>query len=576
MAPVTKVNDENLLQKSSGELDRLRLALSIDGALVYEWSLVDDSIVWSHDVSEILETDNSEDLKSGIGYSQFLNEDGAALRTNLAHNPSSDLSAFQIEYQFRTKSGEIYWLQDRGCRLADGAGKPHRIVGVLRSITDRKAHEVRLNYLASYDELTGLLNRTQFRERLNHVIGESHRTGKSAGYFMAAIDDLAVINTDYGFDIADEVIVGVGQRLKAILGPTSEIGRIAGNKFGIIVNPCGASELLATGQGLIESGKPLVTKTSAGSIPASLSIGCVDFPNHAKNSNEAMSRASEALESARKTGSASASAFCASDEVTSTRRRNALIADQIISALNDRRIVLAYQPIMSSETQKIAFYECLVRMVELNGDIVVAGHFIPLAEQLGLVRLLDRRVLELAMEMLYERKDVHLAVNVSGITATETGCIEGYLAYIEANRDVSSRLTVELTETAAISNIEESARFLSRLRGMGCKVAIDDFGAGYTSFRNLQALIVDSVKIDGSFVRGLAQSQDNQLFVRTLVDLAQYFNLDTVAEWVGSAQEATILRDLGVDFLQGFYLGEPSLKLLESESSITSPSSRTA
>jgi len=576
MTPVTKASEKVQHLQSSNELERLRLALSIDEVLVYEWFLDDDSIVWSHDLSQILGLDKCDIPKSGSGYSRFLDEEGAALRKSLVHNPSPDLTVFQIEYQFCSGSGEMFWLQERGRRLMDKEGRPHRIVGVLRVITDRKEREVHLNYLASYDDLTGQLNRVHIRDKLEQAIRECDRTGLGGAFFVTAIDDLAVINADYGFDIADEVIVGIGQWLKNILGSGGEIGRIAGNKFGIIVNRCDSSELISTGRKFIDVDKSIIVETSAGSIPVSLSVGCIDFPSNAANAYEAMSRAGEALEYAKREGRASISAFCASDEVQSVRRRNAMIADQIISALNDRRIVLAYQPILSSTSRKTALYECLVRMIEPNGNVVVAGQFVPLAEQLGLVRLLDRRVLEMAIEALREHEDVNLAVNVSGITATEIGCIEGYLAYIEANRDIANRMTVELTETATIENMKESARFLSRLRELGCKVAIDDFGAGYTSFRNLQALVIDSVKIDGSFIRGLAQSQDNQLFVRTLVDLAKYFKLETVAEWVNTAEEAKILQDFGVDFLQGYYLGEPSLQLQGSLNNITSLSSRTA
>ena len=582
MVSVTQESHEKTTTESSRELDRLRLALSIDGALVYEWCLEDDSIIWSHDVSDvsdvsdILDTETSDRLSSGSGFSDFLDENGAAFRSKLALDPSPDLTEFQIEYEFRNKSGKTYCLKDHGRRLVGEDGKPNRIIGVLRVATDWEEREAHLHYLASYDELTGQLNRRLFRDRLDQEISNSHRTNVSGGYFIIAIDDLAVINTDYGYDVADEVIIAVGQHLESIPGVSSDIGRIAGNKFGVIVSSCDVSSLLATGRSLIDSVKPLIFETSSGSVPASLSVGCVDFPAHALNSYEAMSRANEALDLAKDAGRGNASAYCASDEVTSTRRRNAFVADQIVSALNDRRIVLAYQPIIASDTQKISSYECLVRMVDHNGDIVVAGQFVPLAEQLGLVRLLDRRVLELAMETLHEHKDINLAVNISGITATETACIEGYLAYIEANREVANRLTVELTETAAVGSIEKSALFLSQLRDLGCKVAIDDFGAGYTSFRNLQVLTVDSVKIDGSFVRGLAESQDNQLFIRTLVDLAKYFKLGTVAEWVNSAEEAEILSDIGVDFLQGFYLGEPALELLDSKQGITALPSQTA
>jgi len=161
---------------------------------------------------------------------------------------------------------------------------------------------------------------------------------------------------------------------------------------------------------------------------------------------------------------------------------------------------------------------------------------------------------------LHANPQVHLAVNVSGTTAGDPSWLQSFINYVRANHSVAERIIVELTETAALNDFEESARFISNLRELGCRVAIDDFGAGYTSFRNLQMLCVDMVKIDGSYIRGLVSSPDNQIFVRTLVDLAKNFNLKTVAEWVGSAEEADLLEQFGVDYFQGFHLGEPELE----------------
>jgi EAL domain-containing protein (putative c-di-GMP-specific phosphodiesterase class I) len=145
------------------------------------------------------------------------------------------------------------------------------------------------------------------------------------------------------------------------------------------------------------------------------------------------------------------------------------------------------------------------------------------------------------------------------MTASDRPSLESFVSYIEAHRDIAPRLIVELTETAALIDIEESMRFVSRIRTLGARVAIDDFGAGYTSFRNLQALKVDMVKVDGSFVKGLADSRDNQIFVSTLVNLAKNFSLLTVAEWVENAREADILRAFGVDYFQGNHFGRPDV-----------------
>ncbi|MEQ1867840.1 MAG: EAL domain-containing protein, partial [Micropepsaceae bacterium] len=222
--------------------------------------------------------------------------------------------------------------------------------------------------------------------------------------------------------------------------------------------------------------------------------------------------------------------------------------------------VLAYQSIVDAKTSEAIAHECLVRISRPEGQVIAAGDFIPVAEQLGLVRRLDRRVLELSIAALKKYRGARLSLNVSGMTASDRPTLEAFVAYLEQHTDVVPRLIVELTETAALIDIEESMRFVSRVRAMGAKVAIDDFGAGYTSFRNLQALKVDMVKIDGSFVKGMADSRDNQIFVRTLVDLAKNFNLETVAEWVSDPREVDILRAFGVDYLQGFYFSKPEIQ----------------
>jgi EAL domain-containing protein (putative c-di-GMP-specific phosphodiesterase class I) len=166
----------------------------------------------------------------------------------------------------------------------------------------------------------------------------------------------------------------------------------------------------------------------------------------------------------------------------------------------------------------------------------------------------------MTVAQLHAHPEITLAVNVSGTTAGDPSWLQSFIRYVQSNNAVASRIIVELTETAALHHFEENARFVSQLREMGCRVAIDDFGAGYTSFRNLQMLRVDTVKIDGAYVRGLSGSSENQIFVRTLVDLAKNFDLKTVAEWVSSDEDADLLESFGVDYFQGFHFGEPLLK----------------
>ncbi len=547
------------------ERARLQMALDISDAVIYEWSLVDDRIQWDDRIHAMLPTNDPEHLQTGEGFKSFLDERGVKLRSSLAKGDSASLSSFQIEYQFRMASDELCWVEDRGRRVVNQNGEVECIIGVLRIITQHKLREQRLNYLASYDDLTGLLNRTRLREKLDQTIYTCTQENQSGAYLVAGIDALAAVNSDYGFDIADEVIAGVGERLRETAGPDATIGRVAGSKFGIIIDTCDEDAIAAKAQEFVDGVHISVIDTSSSPIASTISIGGVALPFAAENSAMAMARAEQALDIAKHTGRSAISIYETSHDKGTVRKHNAQVGDQIVSALNERRVKLAYQPIVSAETLDVREYECLIRLIDREGKVWSAGEFVPHAERLGLIRLLDRRVLELAVDVLQDRPNLRFAINVSGVTATEAVGLEGYLRHIEANRNVADRMTIELTETSNLRNLEESVRFLSRLRDLGCRIAIDDFGAGYTSFRNLQALVVDSVKIDGAFIRGLATNQDNQVFVRTLLELAQNFGLETVAEWVGDEEEVELLRQYGVDYLQGFYLGEPVMALPEKD-----------
>jgi EAL domain-containing protein (putative c-di-GMP-specific phosphodiesterase class I) len=302
-----------------------------------------------------------------------------------------------------------------------------------------------------------------------------------------------------------------------------------------------------------------VIETRTGTVSATITVGAVWLPSGASSSQEAMLRAEEALDRARSAGRDGFAVYAKSPQRETARLRLMAIADEVVAALNERRLVFAYQPIVSAKTKEAVHYECLLRMQRTDGTVAAAGQFIPAAEQLGLVRLVDRHALEMTVAKLYANPHVTLAVNVSGTTAGDPSWLQSFINFVRANREVAQRIIVELTETAALDDFEESVLFVTNLREMGCRVAIDDFGAGYTSFRNLQMLHVDMVKIDGTFVRGLATSPDNQTFVRTLVHLAKNFNLKTVAEWVSSDEEADLLESFGVDYFQGFHFGEPLL-----------------
>lgn len=542
----------------TNDAERMRLALIGSGQAVFDWSMADDRIVWDGALTDRYNPPDVTTLESGQAFRSWLPPEARGHLLAFIDETSPIDPALSLEFEIaRTQPHE--WFELRAVRLSGPDGSTERVTGVLRVITEQRAILTRLSYLASCDELTGQLNRTRLREELARVIGKVKAERRHCAFVVAAIDKLAVINETYGFDIADEVIVATGRRLAEALRGNDTIGRTAGNKFGVILAECGQEEIAVVAERLQAAVRSEVIETRVGPVSATISIGAVWLPESASTSQEAMLRAEEALERAKASGRNGFEVSAQSARRESARRRLMTVADEVMSALSEHRLVFAYQPIVDARSRLPVHHECLLRLARKDGSIAAAGEFIPAAETLGLVRLVDRRALEMAVAQLRAHPEVRLSINVSGTTAGDRSWLQSFIAYVQDHREVARRLTVELTETAALHAFEENARFVSRLREMGCRVAIDDFGAGYTSFRNLHMLRFDMVKIDGAYVKDLSQSPDNQLFVRTLVELAKNFQLETVAEWVGSEEDAQLLASFGVDYFQGYYFGEPQL-----------------
>ena len=240
------------------------------------------------------------------------------------------------------------------------------------------------------------------------------------------------------------------------------------------------------------------------------------------------------------------------------QRRNSAIVGTVKAALRQNRLVFAYQPVVCAATGIVDYFECLLRIRDEAGNILPGAEFITAVEDFGLIGLIDRFVLERALQELGTHPDVRLGFNVSGLTACDRPWLRTLSSRLRDRPDLARRIIVEITETAALSDIEETARFVDTLRDAGCRVALDDFGAGHTSLRHLQSLAVDTVKIDGSFVRNLADSSENRVFLRHLLGLTKGFGLSTVAECVENPADAALLRAEGIGYLQGYHIGAPT------------------
>jgi len=295
--------------------------------------------------------------------------------------------------------------------------------------------------------------------------------------------------------------------------------------------------------------------TAAGPVAVTMTIGGVTAPRHARSVPEILSRAQDALHAARAKRHGSFLPYRPSVVRDALRRENVRATDEIVAALNERRIALAYEPLVEAQSRKVAFYEGLMRVDRSDGSIAQANDIIPVAEWLGLVRMLDYRVLELVVNELTASPSLVASVNVSPASTVDPDWWTGLGALLRADAGAAERLIIEITETAAIQDVDDTRGFVTRVKDLGCRIAIDDFGAGHTSFRNLRKLGVDIVKIDGAFVQNIMKSSDDRAFVQTLIELAHRLGLKTVVEWVQDEEAARLVSGWGCDFLQGALIG---------------------
>jgi diguanylate cyclase (GGDEF)-like protein len=550
-------------------------ALCLTGQATYHWRLGSDRLEWSPNASEVLGGAPAEMIGSGRGYASLLDPENLTSRYEaIICSPSQDEGegvAFEVEYSLRPRGRStpvLIWVEDSGRWVAGPDGRPQEVFGVVRQINKRHERDERLKLRERSDPLTGVMNRARLAEALGETISAAKREGGGGAFFIAQISNLSVVNDAYGFDTADEVIEAVARRLKGVMRTGDAVGRYSGGKFGLTVSPTAESDLEAVAERFLSVARSELIETARGPVWAMLSIGGVFLPKYADSSNLAMARAEEALALAQQLPTDGFVAFTPSAEKASERSRNAQCASDIVSGLNGDRFTLAYQPIIDAATGEVSMHEGLLRLRLPEGGQIAAVHLIPTAERLGLVRLIDRRAITLAVETLARLPEARLTINVSGITAKDPRWTGELIHILAEHQYVASRLTIEIAESAVLQDLSGIVRFTSEVKALGCSVAIDDFGSGFSCFRNLKVLDADLVKLDGWLSENLSDSHDTQHFVRSLIELAKKFELMTVAERVQSKEDAELLRIWGIDYLQGDAFGEAQDEIKGSEAEL--------
>lgn len=547
------------------DADNIVRAASLAGQVTYRWDIASDVIAWSANTRAALGFD-PKNFTTGRQFATLMDSENFFSRYDTVlrstKRDGGDGVAYEIEYRLKHDPAHgtaATWIEDQGRWYSGPDGTAVEAIGIMRVADDRHMRDQQLNFLSNCDPLTGMMNRARMGDALGEAISIAVSDKMPCAFAIVAVNNLDVMNEAYGFEVADEVIVALGQRLRQVMRMGDGIARYSGSKFGIILNNCKPDELNAALERFMRAVRDSVIETRMGPVWALLSIGAVSLPALGDNATTAIAHAEEALSEAFRLPGDGYVLFTSSDERKARRLLNARCATEIVNCLRDGLFKLAFQPVFNAKTHEIVMHEALLRMADTTGALITAGHLVPIAERLGLIRLIDRAVLQLSLQTLQNYSDAKLSINISATTVTDPRWNAQLLEMIAAAPEPASRLVVEITETAALDNLETSHDFVLALRNLGCGVALDDFGAGYTSYRNLKELPLTHIKLDGSFCCNLRKGGDNHTFVVSMVELAHAFGLKVVAEWVDTLEDAETLTAMGVDSLQGNLLGEASI-----------------
>jgi diguanylate cyclase (GGDEF)-like protein len=432
---------------------------------------------------------------------------------------------------------------------------------VTEALAQAERTESQLRYLADHDSLTGLLDRRRFRAELDQYVSFSARYGGQGAVMIIDIDGLKAVNDAHGHHAGDNLIRLIAAIMRERVRATDIVARLSGDEFAVLMPQSDTAGALQLGEDLraqvAESAMPVPDAESA-----TISVGITMFGGERGVSAEAvLLAADQAMYQAKSDGRNQIALFQDPREQGRRLQRRQTTTARIRDALTHDRLSLHTQPIRSLASGGIERYELLLRMTGENGELLPAASFIEAAERSGMVQELDRWVVARALELLASREregsPVSLHVNLSGASVADLSVLEFIERRLDEGEADPARCTFEITETARVHDYEAAGGFADRLTEFGCQVAIDDYGAGFGPFHYLKQIPFDLIKIDGSFVRDMPNSDADQLTVQAIVQIARGLGKTTIAEFVQDDVTAQMLREYGVDMAQGYHLGRP-------------------
>jgi diguanylate cyclase (GGDEF)-like protein/PAS domain S-box-containing protein len=472
---------------------------------------------------------------------------------------------FQKTFRLLRRDGSVIHVQSQAKAQRDEAGTITHFLGFVQDVTTEVALNAEILFQANHDDLTGLFNRRAFEICLSQCITKSREAEEQDHALLYIdLDQFKIVNDAAGHAAGDRLLVEVAGLLKPFQSPQASLARLGGDEFALLLPHCSVMQAEETAQLIIETFEVFRFQARNQQFRVGVSIGVVPLQEQSLRPDAVMQAADTSCFIAKESGRNRWHTWVEGNVDTMRRNQAMRWVTRLQNALDEERLVLYAQRIfpLDPTANTSLRVELLLRLREADGTLVMPGAFLPPAERFQLATRLDQWVLEKTLTMLGELNSLdcisHIALNVSGqsvVDASFLRTVDQLLA--RAGPEISRRLCFEITETSVITSVTSALTFISMVRKRGATVAIDDFGAGTASFGTLKSLEMTQLKIDGQFVTGVIDDPLDNVAVRSFVDAAAVIGLTTVAEFVGSASVLERLREIGVDYAQGYFLHRP-------------------
>jgi len=461
-------------------------------------------------------------------------------------------------YEIQMTDGRIITELDYPVRDREGRFIGH--LWIYEDVTRERQTAEQLVYMAERDALTGLYNRHHFQQELARTMLDSDRHQIPCAVMFFDLDEFKTINDSYGHRAGDALLIRVAGEIGALVRRNEVLARLGGDEFAILLPAIQDSEAEALAERVVRAVSQIPFSFEEQNLRLTTSLGIAYYPVHATDADDLVARADIAMYQAKDAGKNTWRVYRPDSGADSEMRHRLSWSERISNALDKGLFRLNFQGIYRADDGTLSHLEALVRMIDEHHpeQLILPAHFILLAEKSSRILEIDRWVVHEAIRRLAADPDIPpIAVNLSGRSLSEPD-LPQYIGNELRKMGVDPRrFIVEITETAAVSDLHDAQRMIEALRQFGCGVCLDDFGVGFASFAYLKHLHVDTIKIDGMFIRNLSNDPDNQVFVQAMVSVALGLGKSVVAEYVEDGPTLALLRRFGVDLVQGHYLDRP-------------------